>query len=104
MKKNFAYILLILCLLLSGCSATKSNVSEETTTPSPEASVSLEESSPVPTASPTAITDDSDSTEELKTPVREYGESTAYIQMEEDLVVRILYPERGRLRLFVPDG
>lgn len=93
MKKNFAYILLILCLLLSGCSATKNNVSEETTTPSPEASVSLEESSPVPTASPTAITDDSDSTEELKTPVREYGESTAYIQMEEDLVVRILYPE-----------
>lgn len=29
----------------------------------------------------------------LRTPVREYGESTAFIQLEEDLGVRIAYPE-----------
>lgn len=29
----------------------------------------------------------------LESPVREYGESTAYIQFDEDLMVRILYPE-----------
>ncbi len=31
----------------------------------------------------------------LETPIRQYGEDTGYIQMEDDLVVRILYPQGG---------
>ncbi len=93
MKKNFAYILLIFCLLLSGCSTSKNSVPKETATPSPESYVSIGESTPLPMGTPSAIIDDTVGPENLKTPVREYGESTAYIQMEEDLVVRILYPE-----------
>lgn len=93
MKKNFAYVLLMICLLLSGCSVSKNNDFVETPAPSPEASVSIEESTPAPGESPSVVLDDTEQTENLKTPIREYGESTAYIQMEEDLVVRILYPE-----------
>lgn len=93
MKKNFAYVLLMICLLLSGCSVSKNNDLNETPAPSPEASASIEESTPAPSESPSVVLDDMGQTETLKTPIREYGESTAYIQMEEDLVVRILYPE-----------
>lgn len=93
MKKNFTYILLIICLFLSGCSVSKNTIPEETPTPTPEASVSTVESTPAPSAPPSVVLDDVTLTENLKTPIREYGESTAYIQMEEDLVVRILYPE-----------
>lgn len=76
MKKNFPCLLLIICLLLSGCS------------PSPS-----EDLAPKPTNKAPETADVIMPHEDLKTPVREYGESTAYIQMEEDLVVRILYPE-----------
>lgn len=93
MKKNFAYVLLMICLLLSGCSVSKNSDFVETPAPSPEASPSIEESTPAPGESPSVVLDDTEQTENLKTPIREYGESTAYIQMEEDLVVRILYPE-----------
>lgn len=93
MKKNFAYVLLMICLLLRGCSVSKDSDLNETPAPSPEASVSIEESTPSPSESPSVVLDDMGQTETLKTPIREYGESTAYIQMEEDLVVRILYPE-----------
>ena len=93
MKKTFACVLFIICLLLSSCSVSKDKDFAETPTPSPEASAATAESSPMPTKSPSVIVDDTQQTDYLKTPIREYGESTAYIQMDEDLVVRILYPE-----------
>lgn len=93
MKKNIAYILLIICLLLSGCSISQNSIPEPTPTPSSESSASTSDSTPISTDIPVDIMDETESSEVLKTPIREYGESTSFMQMEEDLVVRILYPK-----------
>lgn len=92
--------LAFLCFVLTGCS----NHSEEEVLPQKQDMISVEESessaqneisTPAPISTPNPGTADSfyESPDILVTPVREYGDSTAYIQMEEDLVVRILYPE-----------
>ena len=93
MKKTFISILFLVSLLLSGCTASKNTKPEAGPTPTPEASVSIIEITTEANVTPSAVLNDTEPTEDLKTPIREYGESTAYIQMEEDLVVRILYPE-----------
>ncbi len=71
MKKGLYTIILLLTALISGCTRSKEPISDEL----------LKEYLTGPIA--------------LETPVREYGEENAYIQMGEDLVVRILYPITG---------
>lgn len=91
MKTKLLTILLLLSLFLSGCNGS-SQPSPGTPTPIPSADVTEE---PLSTTPP-AFTPIPPSTEaQLNTPTREYGESTAFMQIGEDLVVRILYPETG---------
>lgn len=75
MKQKIFTILLLLCILLAGCSRP-----EDPVVPGTETSDSLLEE---------YLSD----LNNLATPVRQYGENTGYIQMEEELVVRIQYPE-----------
>jgi len=91
MKTKFCHVMLLICLFLNGCN----NSGESTPTPTSPSSSESEDVSQdnTPTAAPPFTEDLLSQSEVLETPVREYGESTAYIQMEEDLVVRILYPE-----------
>ncbi|MBR4084127.1 MAG: polysaccharide deacetylase family protein [Lachnospiraceae bacterium] len=93
MKKNFAYVLFIISILLSGCSVSQNNPPGQTPSPSPEFMDATVDNASAPTGTPLMNIDEYKPSEDLKTPIREYGESTAFIQMEEDLVVRILYPE-----------
>lgn len=93
MKKNFAYVLFIICILLSGCSVSQNNSPGQTPSPSPEFMDSTVDNTSAPTSTPLINIDEYEPSEDLKIPIREYGESTAFIQMDDDLVVRILYPE-----------
>lgn len=67
MKKSILYFLIILCLIFSGCGKDK------------EENLTLE--------------DYLNEYPLLEAPVREYGEEAGFIQMEDDMVVHILYPE-----------
>ena len=93
MRKTFAYVLFVLCLLLSGCSSSKNSTPIETPIPLPESSISIMDGTTLPPETSGEITTTTEPSENLETPTREYGESTAFIQMDDDLMVRILYPE-----------
>lgn len=90
MNIKFCYVALLICLILSGCSRSDTS----TPTPSPESN-NISQSIPPAATTPPFTQDPMSQPNFLETPIREFGESTAYIQMEEDLVVRILYPESG---------
>lgn len=93
MRIKFCYVTLLICLFFSGCN--HSDPSTPSLTP-PASAESGDTSQVTPPATTPPFTQDPMSQPSfLETPIREFGESTAYIQMEEDLVVRILYPESG---------
>lgn len=73
MKKRIPYFLIMLCFLLSGCGKKQEeNLCEESTV---------------------TLNNYLDEMPLLEAPIREYGEEAGYIQFEDDLKVRILYPE-----------
>lgn len=80
MQKIFSFFL-ILVLFLSGCNKPPINSIRNTET---EQDVS---------SSDALLEEYLSNPDILRTPVREYGESTAFIQLEKDLGVRIAYPE-----------
>lgn len=81
MKKRVIYFLIMGCLLLAGCrSRTEEQPVKET--------AYIEE-----TVTKATLEDYLSKLHLLESPIREYGEEAGYIQMEDDLVVRILYPE-----------
>lgn len=89
MKTRFLSILLLLSLSLSGC-----NGSTEPAPGTPSPTISPVATMEPFSSAPPALTPIPPSTgSQLNTPTREYGESTAFMQMGEDLVIRILYPE-----------
>ena len=79
MKKLVSFFL-ILCLCLSGCASSQNDSLSSTETEQSTSSDNLLEEY---LANPDI----------LETPIHEYGESTAFIQLEDDLGVRIAYPE-----------
>ena len=88
MKKHIVYFLLTICLLLSGCGK------QQLEPPAEEPAV-VEDAAEVQQEAVEAA-----SLEEylnhlplLEAPVHEYGEGAGYIQLEDELMVRILYPE-----------
>lgn len=91
MKPFICYVITLMCLFLSGCSSSN-EINPTPPTPSTQESEGKLELN-TPTATPSFTESPFSHTAFPETPIREYGESTAYIQMEEDLVVRILYPE-----------
>ncbi|MBR5566262.1 MAG: polysaccharide deacetylase family protein [Roseburia sp.] len=80
MKKLFS-LFLVLCVFLSGCTKTQNDSLSNTQT---------EQSG---TSSDNLLEEYLANPNILETPIREYGESTAFIQLDEDLGVRIAYPE-----------
>jgi len=88
MRKNLLIGILALSMLGCGCSnQANSNITEP---------VSHDISTAVAVTETTMSSSLSDyliTPAVLDTPVREYGESAGYILMEDDIVVRILYPE-----------
>lgn len=94
MKKRLISFLFLLCLLLSACRGSDSNTAKDV--PQQEEGFTATEEA-APAESPEEETnplleDYLPRLEFLNSPSREYGESASYIQMEEDLVIRILYP------------
>ncbi len=89
MKLKFCYVMLLICLFLSGCNDTGESVPG----PTPPSSAELADTPPNNTPTPPFSQYPVSQPNLLNSPTREFGESTAYIQMEKDLVVRILYPE-----------
>lgn len=92
MKTKLNHILLLFCLIFCSC-GTPSQESPSSPTPQSSLEGPTESWENNPTSPPSFTQDLLSQWEVLDTPVREFGESTAYIQMEGDLVVRILYPE-----------
>ena len=80
MKKLFS-LFLVLCVFLSGCTKTQNDSLSNT---------QIEQSG---TSSDNLLEEYLANPNILETPIREYGESTAFIQLDEDLGVRIAYPE-----------
>lgn len=89
MKRIFSYVMLLICLFLSGCNGAQESV------PTPPSSIEADDTSQNNASATTPPSPQAPTPQQniLETPTREFGESTAYIQMEDDLVVRILYPE-----------
>lgn len=92
MKKHLLYFLILLCLLFTGCGKekeenpiAKSPKLEETIPEKNESSSDVKEE--------VTLEDYLNGTKLLESPVREYGEEEGFIQMEDDMVVHILYPE-----------
>ena len=81
------YILLILCLLLSACGKKEEKTEEASKTVENVPSTDQQSSQEV------TIESYLEEVSLLETPIREYGEEAGYVQLEGDLVVRILYPE-----------
>lgn len=87
MKIKLCRIIIFICLFLSSCRA-----SHEPLSPSvPPGSTGPHDT--LPETSEALPTDIPSHSEDLTTPIREFGDSTAYIQMDGNLMVRILYPE-----------
>ncbi|MBE6008958.1 MAG: hypothetical protein E7235_07155 [Lachnospiraceae bacterium] len=91
MKKKLLINILALSLLFTGCGTQAIETSEDLTE-NTSVSVQSDTSSDI-------LKEYMSNPVVLETPVHEYGESTAFIQMEDDLVIRILYPE-GELTAF----
>ena len=86
MKRKFFIILLVLLTLMSGCIG-KEPLPDDTF---PE-TTKIDESE----TTTTLLDEYINGLTVLENPVREYGESTAYIQMDDKLGIRIAYPETG---------
>ena len=80
MKKLVSFFL-ILCLCLSGCTKPQND------------SLTNTETEQLDTTSDNLLEEYLATPDILATPIHEYGESTAFIQLEKDLGVRIAYPE-----------
>ena len=91
MKKNLLISILAFSLFFTGCTAKAVKTTEDVT-----ANISVSENSD---ASSDALKEYMSNPVSLETPVHEYGESTAFIHMDDDIVIRILYPE-GELETF----
>lgn len=94
MNKRRLCLLMFLVLLITGCSQPQNSLSEKASAEVAGGTTSMEEIGD-PYASITdapALEHYLSQIEFLETPAREYGESGSYISMDEDLVVRILYP------------
>ena len=93
MKKRWIYFMLIFCVVISGCarqpeiSVEDSVIVEDEGIPGDETETGMEEELEV------SLEEYVNNLHILESPIREYGEETGYIQLEDDLVVRILYPE-----------
>ena len=99
--KKLLILLTMLCFMLTGCSGKQSEEivpPEEISIEATEEEMTQEEAAS-PKEEEVQLTPEElleeylDNPVLLDTPVREYGEETGYIQLEEDLVARILYPE-----------
>ncbi|MBQ6845027.1 MAG: polysaccharide deacetylase family protein [Agathobacter sp.] len=85
MKKRIFVFLIMLCVLFTGCSQPQSPLNEE---------------SENDTSNMTDENTQDDVLEEylsnldiLESPVREYGDDAGFVQLDEELMVRVLYPE-----------
>ena len=77
-------LLLVWCMLLCGCGAAQAEPESQTDAGKREEETEVLEPS---------LEEDITELGVLETPVRQYGESAAFIQMEGHLLVHILYPE-----------
>lgn len=102
MKKRI-FLWLIAGMLLTGCGKSDAQAPVNDTS-SNSAEISVEETDKNLADETNSLPNEDLSSEELlahylenpnilETPTREYGESTGYVQLEDDLVARILYPE-----------
>lgn len=80
MKKIISFFL-ILCICLSGCTKPQND------------SLTNTETDPSDTSSNNLLEEYLTNPNILATPIHEYGESTAFIQLEDNLGIRIAYPE-----------
>lgn len=100
MKKNILYLLVILCLIFSGCGKEnaenlieESATTEETFDTVEETTQEAEKETTLEVVEDLMLEDYLNEYHLLESPVREYGEEAGFIQMEDDMVVHILYPE-----------
>lgn len=100
MKKNILYLLVILCLIFSGCGKEnaenlleESTAIEETSYIVKETTQEAEKETSLEVVEDLTLEDYLNEYPLLESPVREYGEEAGFIQMEDDMVVHILYPE-----------
>lgn len=98
MKKNILYLLVILCLIFSGCGKEnaenlieESATTEETFDTVEETIQEAEKETTLEVVEDLTLEDYLNESPLLEAPVREYGEEAGFIQMEDDMVVHILY-------------
>ena len=84
MKKRIFALLLIVCLFMTGCSQPQK--------PSLEGS-EQDSSSMIDANKEEVLEKYLSNLDILESPIREYGEDTGVVQLDEELMVRILYPE-----------
>lgn len=97
MKKRILCLFIILALFCTGCTQLQKIMespqsSENAITEVPDKAECPGESEDEAYVVP-LLTDYLTDLDDLEVPVREYGESTSHMQMEEDFVSRILYPK-----------
>lgn len=90
MKKRILYFLVLLCLLFSGCGKEEKRNEEVVTT---EEAIPEEQQTSLESVGELTLEDYLNEKQLLESPIREYGEEEGFIQMEDDMVVHILYPK-----------
>ena len=85
MKKRIFVFLIMLCVLFTGCSQPQSPLNEESEN---DTSNMTDENT-----QDNVLKEYLSNLDILESPVREYGDDTGYVQLDEELMVRILYPE-----------
>ena len=90
MKKRILYFLVLLCLLFSGCGKEEKCNEEVVTT---EEAIPEEQQTSLESVGELTLEDYLNEKQLLESPIREYGEEEGFIQMEDDMVVHILYPK-----------
>ena len=99
MNKRLLVLFFILCLFISGCTSSRNPVSPETSVETNDSASTMTEISSEGATTDPLLEEYLSNLNVLETPIHQYGESTGYIQMEEDFVIRILYPKTELIAL-----
>lgn len=85
MKKRIFVFLIMLCVLFTGCSQPQSPLNEESEN---DTSNMTDENT-----QDNVLKEYLSNLDILESPVREYGDDAGFVQLDEELMVRVLYPE-----------